>query len=459
MSNARAVVLAGGKGIRMNSSTPKILHDICGRPMFGWVVNAIFLSGIQDISVVIPSEIDSLSMTKSTPYPIKFVKQNQPLGTGQALMQATKHIEVSDGNILVINGDAPLIKAETLTSFMKCHEENDAVVTVMTCNGFPSQGMGSIVRDLTGNRVLSIIESRDIKDAGGLYTESNVGAYLIKLSWLLKNVNDIPGTKDGQFYVTSLIDMACTQGLPAKSYCILDESEASGVNNGVEMSKARNILQNRINDYWLMNGVNLIGPTHIDVGASIGADCTIFPNTFIYGKTVIDDNSSIGPGSIIKDTSIGSRCNITQSVVENAVIEDNVRVGPFSHIRSDSHIDSGVSIGNYAEIKNTYIGQKTLVGHFSYLGDARIGSNVNIGAGSITCNFDGVTKHQTIIENDVFIGSDSILIAPVRIGSGASTGAGCVVTRDVPSGAKVVGMPARIINNRSPINKNKKPTI
>ena len=249
--------------------------------------------------------------------------------------------------------------------------------------------------------------------------------------------------KDGDYRITDLIPMANNNSLRIGSVLVEDCDQALGVNNGIDLSLVRNIMQKRINEKWLLNGVSIIEPVYIDESVQLSSDSIIYPNTFIMGNSEVGPNTTIGPNSVITDSFIGEYSKITQSVVENAVLEDSIDVGPYSHIRPDSYIESNVHIGNFAEIKNSRIGRGTQIGHFSYIGDSVVGIEVNIGAGVITCNFDGLEKHRTSIGDRAFIGSDSLLVAPVNIGADASTGAGSVITKDVPDGATVIGMPAR----------------
>ena len=431
----------------MKSSIPKLLHDICGKPMLRWVIDSISNSGVDETLVVISTELDNSEEIHKMP--VSLISQNIPLGTGHAVQQANKVLASFEGNLLIVNGDTPAIKPETLSSFVRHHEASGASITVMTCNDPPNENMGLVARNDYTDEITAIMEFKDENYYVSRGGEFNVGAYCIKSDFLQAVLGRIPESSNKEFYITRLIEIACSERLEIGSYKIEDPLEAMGVNNLLELSKVRNVLQNRINNYWLLNGIDLIEPCYIDVHVYIDKDCVIYQNTSLKGNTRIGKRSNIGPNSRLLDSLIGPDCNIFESVVEGATVKDRVNIGPFSHLRYGSYIESGVNIGNFAEIKNTIIGKDTLVGHFSYLGDSDIGAKVNIGAGTITCNFDGYQKHQTIIEEGAFIGSATKLIAPVKIGSYSVTGAGSIVTKDVAPGTTVVGMPARVINNNT----------
>jgi bifunctional UDP-N-acetylglucosamine pyrophosphorylase/glucosamine-1-phosphate N-acetyltransferase len=256
----------------------------------------------------------------------------------------------------------------------------------------------------------------------------------------------LPLSPKGEYYLTDTVGLAIAQGRPVNAVLCADESELLGINTRVHLAEAEQVLRTRINRYWMEAGVTLLDPatTYIDAAVIIGQDTTILPNTFLRGRTTIGAGCRIGPSTMVEDSQIGDNCAVMMSVLEQAVMEEGSNIGPFGHLRKGARLCRGAHMGNFGEMKNSTLGPGSKMGHFSYLGDATVGANVNIGAGTITCNFDGVQKHPTVIEDDVFIGSDSMLVAPVRIGRGAKTGAGSVVTHDVPAGAVVYGVPARV---------------
>ena len=318
-------------------------------------------------------------------------------------------------------------------------------MSLLTCDGFPSDGMGRIIRDGDEN-VSAIVEEAELDAQTAEVSEGNVGVYCFKSPWLWTALTELSPSAKGEIYLTDIVAMAAAQGHKVEAMLLEDSGEGLGVNDGIQLAKAREVVQRRVNNKWLLKGVNVMEPAFIDGTVELEPDTIIYPNTFLRGRTVIGKRCQIGPGSIIENSVIADDCRVLQSVIEGAVLEEGVEIGPYSHVRPESHIEMDVHIGNFAEVKNSRLGKGTKVGHFSYVGDSWVGPNVNIGAGAVTCNFDGVDKHQTIIEEGAFIGSDSMLVAPVRIGARAITGAGSVVTKDVPAGARVVGMPAKIIS-------------
>jgi len=444
----RAIILAAGRGTRMKSSVPKVLQPICGREMVGLVADALCNAGFHDlVGVVSPNSLDVCSAMGRDAVS---VEQVEPLGTAHALSQAKSLLNGYQGDVLVINGDVPLITADTLRALTRHHESNQSYLTLLTCDGFPSDGMGRIIRDEDEN-VLAVVEETELDAQTIEVSEGNVGVYCFKSPWLWNALDRLSPSAKGEIYLTDLVATTVAQGHKVEAMLLEDSGEGLGVNDGIQLAKARDIVQRRINNKWLLNGVNVMEPAFIDGTVEVEPDTIIYPNTFLRGRTVIGKGCQIGPGSIIENSVIANGCRVLQSVIEEAVLEEGVEVGPYSHVRPESHIEMDVHIGNFAEVKNSRIGKGTKIGHFSYVGDAWVGPDVNIGAGAVTCNFDGIDKHQTIIEEGAFIGSDSMLVAPVRIGARASTGAGSVVTKDVPAGARVVGMPAKIVS--TPGNK------
>ena len=439
----RAIILAAGRGTRIKSSVPKVLQAICGREMVGLVADALDAAGFHDLVAVVPPNSPDISDVVGQHAAL--VEQVEPLGTAHALSQARALLGDYQGDVLVINGDVPLITPDTLRALTLHHESSQAHLTLLTCNGFPAGGMGRIIRD-EGEKVVAIVEEAELDAQSAEVLEGNVGVYCFKSPWLWDALEELSPSAKGEIYLTDLVATATAHGHKVEAMPLEDSGEGLGVNDGIQLARARDIVQRRINNKWLLKGVIVMEPAFIDGTVEVEPDTTIYPNTFLRGRTLIGKGCQIGPGSIIENSVIGDGCRVLQSVIEEAVLEEGVEIGPYSHVRPESHIEADVHIGNFAEVKNSRLGRGTRMGHFSYVGDSWVGPDVNIGAGAVTCNFDGVDKHQTIIEEGAFIGSDSMLVAPVRIGAGASTGAGSVVTKDVPAGALVVGMPARIIS-------------
>ncbi|MDE2861036.1 MAG: bifunctional UDP-N-acetylglucosamine diphosphorylase/glucosamine-1-phosphate N-acetyltransferase GlmU [Chloroflexota bacterium] len=447
MDSWKAVILAAGRGSRMRSSVPKVLQPICGRAMVGLVADALRGAGLDDlVAVVAPG---ARGVGEAIGGCVSPVEQAEQLGTGHALAQAGALLAEHRGHVLAINGDVPLVTPATISALVNRHESTGACLTILTCDGPPSHGMGRVVRDDNG-AVAAIVEEADLDARSACSAEANAGVYCVQSPWVWSALSGLPTAPNGEVYLTSLVAEAVRQGHAVESLCVSDASEALGVNDGVQLDRAREAMRRRINDGWRLRGVSVMEPAYIDVAVEIGEDSVLYPNSFLQGRTSVGKGCAIGPGSMVTDSSIADGCRILNSVVEGAVLEEGVDVGPFSHVRPDSHVETGVHVGNFAEIKNSRLGRGTKMGHFSYVGDSWVGAGVNIGAGAVTCNFDGVDKHRTIVEDGAFIGSDSMLIAPVRIGAGASTGAGSVVTKDVPPGARVAGAPARIIGRGSP---------
>jgi bifunctional UDP-N-acetylglucosamine pyrophosphorylase/glucosamine-1-phosphate N-acetyltransferase len=294
--------------------------------------------------------------------------------------------------------------------------------------------------------VLGVIEEVVATPEQLAIRELNAGVYCFDADWLWQNLPNVPVSPKGEYFLPDLVAMALAQGHPVNAVRCDDETELMGINTRVHLAEAEAALRARVNRRWMEAGVTLLDPaaTYIEPGVTIGSDTVILPNTHLTGRTAIGSGCRIGPGAIVQDCQIGDRCVVSMSVLEEAVMEEDSNIGPFSHLRKGARVCRGAHVGNFGEIKNSTLGPGSKMGHFSYLGDAQIGEEVNIGAGTITCNFDGQRKHKTIIEDGVFIGSDSMLVAPLHIGLGAKTGAGSVVTHDVPAGAVVYGVPARV---------------
>lgn len=442
-----AAILAAGMGTRMKSGAPKALHAVCGKEMLLHVVDSVRGAGIRSIAVVAPPDVRPFQQALGDS--IFCATQCEPLGTGHALMQARSLLDGTE-NILALYGDVPLIRASTLYGLMQRHIESDACATILTSRSANPEGMGRIVRNDDGS-VKAIVEERNA-DANTLaINEVNSGLYCFRASWLWQNLDRLKPSANGEILLTDLIEAATAQELTVESVLSEDSRETMGVNNRIQLAAAEAAMRQRIREHWMLEGVTMPDDSsvYIDCGVLLGQDTTVLPNTHIKGRSVIGTGCAIGPNAIIDNSSIGNDCRIVSSVVRDSTLESDVDVGPFSHIRGGSYIESGVHIGTSAEIKNSRLGQGAKMGHFSYMGDATLGANVNVGAGAITCNFDGKSKHETVVGRDAFIGSDTMLVAPVKVGDRASTGAGSVVTRDVPDGSTVIGVPARIKSTKS----------
>ncbi len=442
MTLIAAVILAAGEGTRMKSRIPKVLHRLCGAPIVSIVGDVARSAGLDTIVCVVPGGMSLVEDTLGPGY--VFAQQDRPLGTGHALIQA-RQLTYGFDNLVVMCGDTPLLTPETVDALISTHLRSEAPITVLTSTSTDPNGLGRVVRHGSG-RVKSIVEQRDA-DPGTLTSEEiNTGLLCFQTGWLWHNLPDVEPSTSGEVYLTSLVELAVEQGYDVATVLLDDGDEAVGVNTRVDLSIAESVLRDRIRRRWMLEGVTMPDPSsvYIDYGATIGIDTVVHPNTHIQGSTEIGEACVIGPNTIVVDSTIGDRSSVVASVAREATLESDVHVGPFSHIRPGAHLESDVRVGNFGEIKNSRIGSGTRSGHFSYIGDAQVGSNVNIGAGSITCNYDGENKNETVIGNDVFIGCDTMMVAPVTIGDRSYTGTGSVVNKDVPPDSGAIGAPARI---------------
>lgn len=442
MSSYKSIILAAGNGTRMNSAVPKVLHKICGREMLNMVLDASNSASMESSVTVVPSnhsEFESV-VGKRT----QFAVQEIPKGTGHAILQA-KHLANDVDNIIVLSGDVPLIQGTTITHMTEIHDSSQAAVTLLTSTLIPTEGMGRVVRDKSNN-IQGIVEEKEASSDELNIKEVNCGVYCFRAPWVWKALESLKPSGDGEFYLTDLVALASINGLPIASVETENCHETRGVNNRIQLSELESEVRRRILNKCMINGVTIIDPinTYIDQQVEIGQDTVIHPNSFIKSGTHIGTTCSIGPGTTLINSVVGSNCEITASIVEKSTLSDGVSVGPFSHIREGSLLTKDVYVGNYCEIKNSRIGSGTKCGHFSYIGDADVGDNANIGAGTITCNYDGENKHRTVIGNNTFIGSNTMLVAPVQIGDNSVTGAGSVVTKNIPTNSRAIGAPARI---------------
>jgi len=380
------------------------------------------------------------------------VVQEPQLGTGHAVQQAESSLRGKTDLVLVCYANMPLLRAETLQGLVEMQKNNPGPITLLTVQADDPRGFGRVLRGADGN-VTAIVEEAAATPEQLTIHELNVGAYCFSADWLWEALRKIKVSKKGEYYLTDTVALAVKDGLMVKALGCADPLETIGINTRVHLAEAQSAMCQRINRAHMLAGVTIMDPatTYIEPEVKIGRDTVILPNTHLRGTTVIGENCSIGPNTISEDTSVGDFCEIQMAVMEGAVVEDNVSIGPFAHLRKGAHLCKGVHMGNFGEVKDSTLGAGTKLGHFSYIGNATMGENVNIGAGTITCNFDGEHKNPTVVGNDVFIGSDTMLVAPVKLGARSRTGAGAVVTKDVEPDTLVVGVPAR------PIRKLKGP--
>ncbi|TAK14169.1 MAG: UDP-N-acetylglucosamine diphosphorylase/glucosamine-1-phosphate N-acetyltransferase [Anaerolineae bacterium] len=439
-----AVLLAAGKGTRMRSKTPKVLHPLGGVPMLRHSLDA--LAGLTGQTPVVVVGHEAEAVQSAVGNSARCVVQAEQLGTGHAVMQVESTVKGESDLVLVAQADMPLIRRETYEALIETQEANTGPFSMLTVIAEDPRGFGRIVRNAQGH-VQAIVEDHEADEEQKKIRELNVGGYCFNAEWLWAALKRIPLSPKGEYYLTDLVAIANQDGQPVLARLMDDPQETIGINNRVHLAEAEAILRARINRGWMEAGVTLLDPatTYIESTVQIGADTVIQPNTILRGSTTIGADCLIGPNTVIENSTVGNACKVIASVVESATLENRVDIGPYAHLRKGAHLADGVHMGNFGEVKNSYLAPGVKMGHFSYIGDAQIGRNVNIGAGTITANYDGENKHKTEIEEDVFIGSDTMLVAPLHIGKGARTGAGSVVTKDVPAGTVVVGVPARAI--------------
>jgi bifunctional UDP-N-acetylglucosamine pyrophosphorylase/glucosamine-1-phosphate N-acetyltransferase len=446
----------------MRSKLPKVLHPLAGRPLLDHALTAI--EGLTPTA-----EAAEAGEASDDPVPIvvvvgeeaepiraafegrcHFAIQAERLGTADAALAGQAvfaTLSPKPTHVLILTGDAPLLTTRTLQSLLAIAQQSSSPLAMLTAQAPNPTGYGRVLRDERG-RVAAIVEEKNATPQQRAITEVNPSVYCIQTDWLWEHLPHIQrNSLSGEYYLVDLVEIAAKQGhtIPTGNAPL---EEVMGVNNRVELAQAEHLMRQRILEQLMLGGVTIIDPasTFIDARVQIGQDTVIRPFTTISGSTIIGSDCVIGPQSVISDSQIGDACTVIGSWIEQSTLEARVSVGPMSHLRPGAYLASGVHLGNYAEVKKSYLGAGTQMHHFSYMGDATVGERVNIGAGTITVNYDGTPiKHKTIIEDESAVGSDTLFIAPVTMGRGAATGAGSVVTRDIPPEALVVGMPARVI--------------
>jgi len=428
------IILAAGEGTRMQSSLAKVLHKVAGKPMVEWVVSAAQALKPSKTVVISGRDADALKSALSS-LNVLFASQEKRLGSAHAVLQAKKLLGNFSGNILVLCADTPLVRKETLLQFIKEHNDSGNCASVLSCIRDNPFGYGRIIRDNSGV-FKSIIEERDASANQKAVKEINSGIYCFNspLMWHFLSKIKTNNAKN-EYYITDLIDILRTAGKKVGAFNFVGMEELLGINTRVELALAENIFKEKTLTLLMLNGVTIIDTknTYIEPGAKIGNDTVIHPGCVICGQTVIGKNCSIGPFSQISASTIGDNCNVKLSCVDGAVLKVGVKVGPFSNIRPKTVLKNNVKVGNFSEIKKAVIGEGSKVNHLSYIGDALLGKNVNVGAGTITCNYDGKNKHVTEIADNVFVGSNVNFVAPVSVGKNALIAAGSTVTVDVPS--------------------------
>ncbi|MEI6305294.1 MAG: bifunctional UDP-N-acetylglucosamine diphosphorylase/glucosamine-1-phosphate N-acetyltransferase GlmU [Deltaproteobacteria bacterium] len=430
-----AVILAAGKGTRMKSRLVKVLHPAAGRPMVAWPVDAARFAGAEPIVLVVGQQGEAVVDYFKDSDDILTAWQKEQLGTGHAVACCRDALAGFKGTVLILCGDTPLLRTETLVNLTEFHRSGNAAITMLTAVLDNPSGYGRVVRDRSGG-VVRIVEQKDASQAELEIHEINSGIYCIESDFLFANIDGIGrANAQNEYYLTDLLAVAVTKGFKCLAMPVESPEEILGVNDRLQLAEAGHILRRRINRDLMLSGVTLIAPdqTYIDYGVVISPDTAIHPNCHITGNTVIGSSCIIETGVFISDCNIGKGCHIKAgSVLEGAELHEDVSVGPMAHLRPGTLLHNHVKIGNFVETKKAVVGEGSKASHLTYLGDAEIGRDVNIGCGTITCNYDGVHKHRTIIGDGVFIGSDVQLVAPVTVGSNSLVAAGTTVTVDVP---------------------------
>jgi bifunctional UDP-N-acetylglucosamine pyrophosphorylase/glucosamine-1-phosphate N-acetyltransferase len=441
MENVAAIVLAAGKGTRMKSGLIKVLHPVAGRPMIDWPLEAARGAGASPVVLVVGHQAEAVRERFQGAQDVSCTHQAEQLGTGHAVACAAPALAGFSGTVLILCGDTPLLTSTTLSDLVAFHRAGGAMVTVLTARMDNPHGYGRVVRDGAG-RVLRIVEQKDATAEECTIREINSGIYCMEAGFLFDNIGSLGNDNaQNEFYLTDLVAMAASQGTPCLAMGIDDGDEIMGVNDRAQLAQAGRILRRRINRDLMLSGVTLVDPEHtyIDQGAVIGPDTVIHPNCSISGTTVIGSGCLVEGGVSISSCRIGDSCRIKAgSVLEDSELCNDVAVGPMAHLRPGTLLNDHVKVGNFVETKKTIMGEGSKASHLTYLGDAEIGRDVNIGCGTITCNYDGVNKHRTVIDDNVFVGSDVQLVAPVRVGANSLIAAGTTVTRDVPVGSLAI---------------------
>lgn len=436
------VILAAGQGTRMKSSLPKVLHHLGGQPL---VLHSVQMAtAVSQRPPVLVVGHGAERVEEAVGDAARYVVQAEQLGTGHAVMQVRDRLAGHSQQVIVMYADMPLLRAETLTTLQRMQQASRGPIALLTHLTDTPRGFGRILRDERGH-VQAIVEEAQATPEQLAIREVNDGTYCFDAAWLWDHLDAIPLSPKGEYYITDLVGTAVAEGKAVSALIVDDDDEVLGINTRVHLAEAEAVLRQRVNEALMLSGVTILDPdtTYIHPSVTVGPDTTILPNTCLWGATTIGERCIVGPNTVIRDSAIGSGCVVSCSVVESAVMENDVDIGPYAHLRKGAHLESGVHMGNFGEVKNSRLRRGVKMGHFSYIGDADIGEDSNIGAGTITCNYDGIRKNKTTVGKNVFIGSDTMLVAPLTLGDGARTGAGSVVTHDVPPDTLVYGVPAR----------------
>lgn len=436
-------ILAAGKGTRMKSNLPKVLHSLGGKSLVERVIESAEPLSPSRKLVIVGYQSQEVKTAIDSNYGVEFVEQTVQLGTGHAIQQLLPYLQDYTGDLLILNGDVPLLRTETLKALLQTHQENHNSCTILTAQLANPQGYGRVFRNSEGI-VQKIIEDKDCTSIQRENDRVNAGIYCFRWPDLAKMLPHLQANNaQKEYYLTD----AVTQVGKVMAVDVQDYQEILGINDRLQLAAANDIFQRRIHAKWLLAGVTLIDPASITIDETVELqpDVIIEPQTHLRGKTVIKSGSRIGPGSLIENSDLGENVTVLYSVVTDSIIQDNTRIGPYAHLRGHANVGVGCRIGNFVELKNTQLGDRTNVSHLSYLGDTTAGSQVNIGAGTITANYDGVNKHRTIIGDRTKTGSNSVLVAPITIGNDVYIAAGSTVTKDVADDALVIARSRQVV--------------
>ena len=427
-----AIILAAGQGTRMKSKLPKVLHKVLGKPMVQWVIDCLTAAGVTDKITVLGHGAEQVATVVAEQTSI--VYQTEQLGTGHAVMQGVKALGAENDCVIVICGDTPLLQADTIKSLLAKHNAEKNMVTVLTAQASDPTGYGRIVRN--GAQIEAIVEQKDATEEEKTITEINTGTYCFNQQFLLQYLPTLTtNNAQKEYYLTDLIKIANQNQFPVGGYQLDDFSESLGVNNRVQLAQAEQVLRQRKCNEVMLAGVTLIDPASTYIGADvvIGNDTIIYPNVVLEGATVIGSDNVIGMNCRFVDSIIGDNNDIQSTTIVESTVGNGCKIGPMAYLRPGTVLADQVKIGDFVEVKKSQIGTGTKIPHLSYVGDAVVGNSVNIGCGTITCNYDGVNKYQTTIKDNAFIGSNTNLVAPVVVEEKAFIGAGSTITKDVPA--------------------------
>ena len=449
-----SVILAAGMGTRMKSKMPKVLHKVCGKPLSKWVIDASKAAGADKVCAVVGHKAETVKEVLGDV--CEFALQAEQKGTGHAVMQAIDVIKNSKGEVVILNGDTPLITAETINKAIEYHKNNGNQATVITAILDDATGYGRIVRDNDGS-VLKIVEQKDASEEEKKINEVNSGMYVFDAQSLVYALDKItPNNAQGEYYLTDTLEILLSAGKKIGGYAISDNDEIRGINDRVQLNEAEKIMQKRINEYHMRNGVTMRNPesVYIEDGVEIGTDTEICQNVTIKSGTKIGSDCVIGSGSMLDRAVIHDGVDVLSSVILESEVDEGTHVGPFAYIRPNCHVGKEVKVGDFVELKNSNIDDGTKISHLTYIGDSDVGKRVNFGCGTVTCNYDGKKKYRTTIGDDCFVGCNTNFVSPINVGDGVYIAAGSTITEDIPENSLSIAR-ARQVNKEGWKDKRK----